>query len=154
MFHEPRHQGNSSRKQDPAVANFYSAVEHRSLGALWPSFALARIFSEGNRSCAQGELILRGDRHRFLGGGRGKALQDCSKDILPYCCLQIECNENSWTGSRPKESKPVASRIASIEIAPEEREQLDFFVADTLASNLLLQHWNLSPIWLPGRALP
>jgi transposase len=25
------------------VANFYSAAEHRSRGALWPSFALARI---------------------------------------------------------------------------------------------------------------
>jgi len=43
VFHEPCHQGNSSRKQDPAVANFYSAAEHRSRGALWPSFALARI---------------------------------------------------------------------------------------------------------------
>src|ERR1019366_6100358 len=43
VFHEPCLQGNSSRKQDPAVANFYSAAEHRSRGALWPSFALARI---------------------------------------------------------------------------------------------------------------
>jgi hypothetical protein len=43
VFHEPCLQGNSSRKQDPAVANFYSAAEYRSRGALWPSFALARI---------------------------------------------------------------------------------------------------------------
>src|ERR1019366_8270251 len=44
VFHEPCLQGNSSRKQDPAVANFYSAAAHRSRGALWPSFAPARIF--------------------------------------------------------------------------------------------------------------
>jgi hypothetical protein len=43
VFHELRHQSNSSRKQGPAVANFYSAAEHRSRGALWPSFAPARI---------------------------------------------------------------------------------------------------------------
>ena len=43
MFHEPRHLGNSSRKQDPAVDYFYSASVRRSRGALWPSFALARI---------------------------------------------------------------------------------------------------------------
>ena len=43
MFHEPRHLGNSSRKQDPAVDYFYSAAVRRSRGALWPSFALARI---------------------------------------------------------------------------------------------------------------
>jgi hypothetical protein len=43
VFHEPCHQSNSSRNQDPAVANFYSAAERRSRGALWPSFAPARI---------------------------------------------------------------------------------------------------------------
>lgn len=43
MFHEPCLQGNSPRKQDPAVANFYSAAEHCSRGALWPSFALVSI---------------------------------------------------------------------------------------------------------------
>ena len=43
MFHEPCQQGNSSRKQDPAVDYFYSAAEHRSRGALWLGFALARI---------------------------------------------------------------------------------------------------------------
>jgi hypothetical protein len=43
VFHEPRQQGNSSRKQDPAVDYFYSAAAHRLRGALWPSFAPARI---------------------------------------------------------------------------------------------------------------
>jgi len=43
VFQEPCHQSNSSRKQDPAVDCFYSAAAHRSRGALWPSFALARI---------------------------------------------------------------------------------------------------------------
>src|ERR1039458_1373759 len=43
VSHEPCLQGNSSRKQDPAVANFYSAAAPRSRGALWPSFAPARI---------------------------------------------------------------------------------------------------------------
>ena len=46
MFHEPCQQGNSSRKQDPAVDYFYSAAEHRSRGALCPSFAPARIGAE------------------------------------------------------------------------------------------------------------
>jgi hypothetical protein len=45
VHHEPCLQGDSSRKQDPAVANFYSAAEPRSRGALGPSFALARIES-------------------------------------------------------------------------------------------------------------
>ena len=73
MFHERCHQGNSSRKQDPAVANFYSAAAHRLRGALWPSFALARIYSpqargrsERSFSTWQGrlpqELRLRGIR--------------------------------------------------------------------------------------------
>jgi predicted nucleic acid-binding protein len=31
------------------VDYFYSAAEHRSRGALWPSFALARISSTGQR---------------------------------------------------------------------------------------------------------
>ena len=43
MFHEPCHQRNGSRNQDPAVDYFYSAAEHRLRGALWPSFAPARI---------------------------------------------------------------------------------------------------------------
>jgi len=46
VFHEPRHQGKSSQKQDPAVDCFYSAAERRSRGALWPSFALARSRGE------------------------------------------------------------------------------------------------------------
>src|ERR1035438_557940 len=33
----------SKTPEDPAVANSYSAAEPRSRGALWPSFALARI---------------------------------------------------------------------------------------------------------------
>ena len=53
MFHEPCHQRNRSRNQDPAVDYFYSAAEHRSRGALWSSFAPARILGLRTRPLSQ-----------------------------------------------------------------------------------------------------
>jgi len=45
---------NYSRNQNPAVDYFYSAAKRRSLGALWPIFAPARIYGHqraGLRLC-------------------------------------------------------------------------------------------------------
>ena len=118
MFHEPCHQGNSSRKQDPAVAYFYSAAEHRSRGALWPSFAPARIFgvfcpifrTHGHRANNKNELAAYGpatptlvkyDRFRYR--------------MLPYIySLAWKVTDDDYTIMRPlvmdwREDKQVRS---------------------------------------------
>jgi hypothetical protein len=69
VFHERRPKGKRPQNQDPAVAYFYSAAQHRSSGVLWSIFALALIVA-GFKVITEGK----GGFHRYH---RLRTLRSC-----------------------------------------------------------------------------